>query len=166
MLSRGLGETSKADLVIDDSPSPTLSIVRSRIVRTQAKLGGLRAVFVDYLQLMRPPPKLPSREREISILSAGLKGLAMHYEVPVVVLSQLNRGCESRENKRPRLSDLRDSGAIEQDADVVGFIYRDEYYNDRTDEPGIAEINIAKNRNGPTGLCKIGWNGECTRFEL
>lgn len=162
-LAEGIAEASQANLVVDDTASLTLSRIRSRVVRLRALEGQLGAVFIDYLQLMRPP-RQPNREREIATLSAGLKQIARDYSVPVIVLSQLNRGCEMRENKRPRLSDLRDSGAIEQDADIVAFVYRDEYYNDATDEPGIAEVNVAKNRNGPTGTCKLKWDGETTSF--
>ena len=124
----------------------------------------LSLVMIDYLQLMTNSKKSDSRQQEISDISRALKSLARELNVPVVALSQLNRGVEQRDDKRPMLSDLRDSGAIEQDADVVMFIYRDDYYNKDTDRKGISEIIIAKQRNGPVGTIELVWLPELTRF--
>ena len=123
-------------------------------------------IVMDYLQLGSPPKGMDSREREISDISRSLKGLAKEMNLPVLALSQLSRKPEGRESKRPQLSDLRESGAIEQDADTVLFIYRDEYYyREESVDRGIAEIIIAKQRNGPTGIVKTKFSSECTRFD-
>ncbi|MEM9695444.1 MAG: DnaB-like helicase C-terminal domain-containing protein, partial [Myxococcota bacterium] len=155
-------------------PGINILELRAKIRRLQAEYkrtygdesGGLGLVIIDYLQLMSGVTKTASREQEISEISRGLKNLAKELSVPVIALSQLNRGVESRTDKRPMLSDLRESGAIEQDADVILFIYRDEYYNrESTDDVGIAELVIAKQRNGPTGIVKVRFISSCTRFE-
>ncbi len=125
---------------------------------------GLGLVVVDYLQLMQGPRAAENRQQEISDISRSLKNLARELQVPVIAVSQLNRQLESRENKRPRLGDLRESGAIEQDADVVMFIYRDEQYNAGSDQPGLAEINIAKHRSGAVGTVMMNFAAEFTRF--
>ena len=125
---------------------------------------GVSLVIVDYLQLMKSARQNVPREQEISEISRMLKSLAKELNVPVMALSQLNRALESRENKRPRMADLRESGAIEQDADLIFFIYRDEVYDSKTTEPGIAEINVGKHRNGPTGMVKLAFVGKHTKF--
>jgi replicative DNA helicase len=153
---------------IDDTPGLTVMDLRSRCRRLKAKEKRLDLIVVDYLQLMRGPKGSTgggsNREQEISAISRGLKELAKEIRVPIIALSQLSRGVESRDNKRPMLSDLRESGAIEQDADLVCFIYRDDYYNKDSDEPGVAELIVAKNRHGEPGTAKLAWMGQYTLF--
>jgi len=155
---------SEAPLYIDDTPAITSMELRSKL-RRLASNEGLGAVVVDYLQLMSSKRRIDSREQEISEISRSLKAIAKEFNVPVVALSQLNRKVEEREDKRPHMSDLRESGAIEQDADVICFIYRDEVYNESSDEKGLAEILVAKHRNGPTGKVNLRWFAEFTKFE-
>ncbi|NMA96275.1 MAG: replicative DNA helicase, partial [Clostridiales bacterium] len=124
----------------------------------------LGMIVIDYLQLMTGTRRAESRQQEISDISRSLKALARELEVPVVTASQLSRGPESRSDHRPMLSDLRDSGAIEQDADLVAFLYRDEYYNPDTEKQNIAEVIISKQRNGPTGTVELVWLGQFTKF--
>ncbi|RMG14048.1 MAG: replicative DNA helicase [Deltaproteobacteria bacterium] len=166
-LATAAGKLSEAALFIDDTPAISLSQLRSKCRRLQAK-HGLDLIVVDYLQLMRGP-KSDSREQEISAISRGLKGLAKDLNVPVLALSQLNRALERRENKRPQLSDLRESGAIEQDADVILFIHREDRYRQGGDvaaeDEGLAEILVAKQRNGPTGKVELVFFSEYTRFD-
>lgn len=153
---------------IDDTPSMSPIEVRTRARRLAAEHEhGLGMVMIDYLQLMRGNDGAGSENRtlEISNITRSLKGLAKELDCPVVVLSQLNRSLEQRPNKRPLMSDLRESGAIEQDADVILFVYRHERYEPETDQKGTAEIIIGKQRNGPTGMVRLAWLGEYTRFE-
>ena len=155
-LMSAAGRLAEASVWIDDSSSPSILELRAKARRMHAQ-GGLDMIIVDYLQLVRGEKRRDSREQEISEISRGLKGLAKELNIPVVALSQLNRGPESRgaEDKRPMLSDLRESGAIEQDADVIGFIYRDVVYNRETEYEDLAELIIGKQRNGPTGTVKL-----------
>ena len=155
-----------APMWIEDTPGLTITQVRSKARRLKAEHPNLGLIVIDYLQLMQGAGGArESREQAISSISRGLKGLAKELDLPVVALSQLNRGVEGRPDKRPMVSDLRESGAIEQDADIIMFIYRDEYYNPETEEPGVAEVIIAKQRNGPTGTAKLAFIGQFTRFE-
>jgi len=155
---------SEARVFIDDTPAVTVSAVRSKCRRVAAQ-HGLDLVVVDYLQLMRGDGSEHSREQEISSISRGLKGLAKEMKVPVVALSQLNRGVEQRADKRPLMSDLRESGAIEQDADIIMFLYRDEVYNKTPENAGLAEVLVRKQRNGNIGEVDLAWRGEYARFE-
>ena len=155
---------SDRQLYIDDTPGLSPLEVRARARRVVRESGGLGMIMVDYLQLMQSPGS-DNRVGEISDISRALKALAKELEVPVVALSQLNRSLEQRPNKRPIMSDLRESGAIEQDADVILFLYRDEVYNADTQEQGIAEVIIGKQRNGPIGTLRLAFRGEFTRFD-
>lgn len=163
-LARAAGRLSEAPMYIDDTGAISVLEMRAKCRRLAAE-RPLGMVVVDYLQLMRGSPGVTSREQEISEISRGLKALAKEINVPVVALSQLNRGVEQRVDKRPVLSDLRESGAIEQDADVIMFIYRDEAYHPDTEERGIAEVIIGKQRNGPIGVVKTKFFHEFTRFD-
>ena len=159
-----MDDLAKANIFVDDSSASSLTEFRTKARRLQME-HGLDLLVIDYLQLMQGPPNLDSREQQISAISRGLKQIAKELNVPVLALSQLNRGVESRQDKRPMTSDLRESGAIEQDADVIMFIYRDEVYNPETPDKGVAEIIIAKQRNGPTGTAKLRFFSEYTRYE-
>ncbi|HCC53696.1 MAG TPA: replicative DNA helicase [Desulfobulbaceae bacterium] len=165
-LTRAVTQLSEAPIYIDDTPAITVLEMRAkaRRLKTEHNIG---MVVVDYLQLMRGRTNAQSREQEISEISRSLKAMAKELNIPVVALSQLNRSLESRPNKRPQLSDLRESGAIEQDADLIVFIYRDEVYNKAEDNPrkGIAEIIIGKQRNGPTGTVELAFLDRFTTFE-
>ncbi len=153
-------------LYIDDSAALSPTEVRSRARRVARENNGeIGLILVDYLQLMRVPGNTEGRTAEISEISRSMKALAKELECPVVALSQLNRSLEQRPNKRPVNSDLRESGAIEQDADVIMFIYRDEYYDEESNDKGLAEIIIGKQRNGPTGTIKLAFQGQYTRFD-
>ncbi|MEI4220061.1 MAG: replicative DNA helicase [Candidatus Dasytiphilus stammeri] len=155
----------KRNMYIDDSSSLTPTEIRSRARRIFREQKGLSLIMIDYLQLMRVPALYENRTLEISEISRSLKALAKELQVPVVALSQLNRLLEQRTNKRPVNSDLRESGSIEQDADLIMFIYRDEVYNENSDNKGIAEIILGKQRNGPIGSLKLRFNGQWSRFD-
>ena len=163
-LTHAIGMLAEAPMFIDDTPALTPLELRTRARRLKRE-HGLGLIVVDYLQLMQAPESSENRATEISGITRSLKGLAKELGVPVVALSQLNRSLEQRPNKRPVMSDLRESGAIEQDADVIFFIYRDEVYNEDSQDKGTAEIIIGKQRNGPTGKVKLTFLGEYTRFE-
>ena len=159
-----LGRLSETRIYIDDTPSISPMQLRTKCRRLYAE-HGLDLVMIDYLQLMQAEHPTSNRVQEVSEISRELKGLARELDVPVIAAAQLSRAVESRQNKRPQLSDLRDSGSIEQDADVVMFIYRDDYYNpDSSERPNIAEINVAKHRNGPTGAIDLFWHGKLATF--
>lgn len=163
-LTSAAGRLTEAPIFIDDSSDINVLEMRAKARRLKME-HGLSLVVVDYLQLMRGRASYERREQEISDISRSLKALAKELDVPVVGLSQLNRGVELRTDKRPTLADLRESGAIEQDADVILFLYRDEIYDrNNPDKRGRAEVIVAKQRNGPTGLVKLSYQGYCTRF--
>lgn len=165
-LSFAIGQLHKSPLHIDDTPALTIAQMRSR-ARRVARKHGLALIVVDYIQLARgdsSSTKNGNREQEVSSISRGLKALAKEFNCPVIALSQLNRKVEERADKRPMLSDLRDSGAIEQDADIILMMYRDEYYRPESPEKGIAEIIIGKQRMGETGVVKVLFQGEFSRF--
>jgi replicative DNA helicase len=155
---------SDASIFIDDTPSMTPTEIRARARRLDRE-HDLDLIVVDYLQLMRVAATTENRATEISEISRSLKALARELKIPVIALSQLNRSVEQRQDKKPVMSDLRESGAIEQDADLILFIYRDEVYNHDTPRKGIADINIAKQRNGPTGEFSLTFLGQFTKFE-
>ncbi len=162
-LIRAMGPLSQAPIFIDDTPGISPMDVRSKCRRLKAE-RGLGLIVIDYLQLMSGNSKNDSRQQEISEISRSLKAIAREMEAPVIALSQLSRACEQRSDHRPMLSDLRESGAIEQDADVVAFLYRDEYYFPETEKKNQAELIIAKQRNGPTGTVDLTWLGQYTKF--
>ncbi|PLY12070.1 MAG: replicative DNA helicase [Sedimenticola sp.] len=164
-LTSAVSILAEAKLFIDDTPAMTPTEVRARARRLMREHGELGLIMIDYLQLMQAPSHAENRTNEISAISRSLKALAKELKVPVIALSQLNRSLEQRTNKRPIMSDLRESGAIEQDADLVVFIYRDEVYNQDSTEKGIAEIIIGKQRNGPIGTLRLTFLGKYTKFE-
>jgi len=166
------GQLGEAPIFIDDTPSLTVLGLRAR-ARRMALRHGVRCIFVDYMQLLTAPGKdRESRQVEVSAISRGVKALARELDIPVVVLSQLNRGAEAREGHRPRMSDLRESGSIEQDADVVMLLHREAYYHQgdsdwveqHPSDANVAELIVAKQRNGPTGVVKLVWDAKTTRF--
>ncbi|SKA97528.1 replicative DNA helicase [Caloramator quimbayensis] len=162
-LGRAAGPMSNANIFIDDTPGISVVEMRSKCRRLKIE-KGLDLILIDYLQLMTGSGRTDNRQQEVSEISRSLKGLAKEMEAPVISLSQLSRAPEARADHRPILSDLRESGSIEQDADIVMFLYRDEYYNKETDKKGIAEAIIAKQRNGPTGTTELAWLGQYTKF--
>jgi len=164
-LSSAVSQLKDRPLFIDDTPALTPQEVRARAKRIHREHGDLAMIMIDYLQLMQVSGPSEGRTAEISEISRSLKGLAKEFSCPVIALSQLNRSLEQRPNKRPVNSDLRESGAIEQDADVIAFIYRDEVYNEDTPDKGVAEIIIGKQRNGPIGSCRLAFIGKFTRFD-
>ena len=162
-LIESAGVIGESKLIIDDTPGITIQEMRSKCRKYKLE-QGLDMIIIDYLQLMSGGGKSESRQQEISEISRSLKALARELKVPVLALSQLSRAVEQRPDKRPMMSDLRESGAIEQDADVIMFIYRDDYYNKDTEKPGVAEIIIAKQRNGPVGTVDLAWMAKYTKF--
>lgn len=162
-IAEGASNVGMSGLIIDDTPGISIGELRAKC-RKLKRDNNLGLVIIDYIQLMTGGGKSESRQQEVSEISRALKGIARELNVPVIALSQLSRAVESRPDKRPMLSDLRESGAIEQDADVVMFIYRDEYYNKDTDRKGEAEIIIAKQRNGPTGTVNLAYIADFTKF--
>jgi replicative DNA helicase len=159
-----MGMLSEAPIFIDDTPIINSMEIRTKARRLQSE-HGLGLIVIDYLQLMQgAKSNSDSRVQEVSEISRNLKGLARELNVPVLALSQLSRAVEHRDNKRPMLADLRESGSIEQDADVVMFIYRDDYYDKETENQNIAEVLIRKHRNGPTGDVQLFWKPEYMRF--
>jgi len=163
-ISHALGRLSEAPLFIDDNPNLTVMEIRAKARRLKSRIGELGLIVVDYLQLMSGRGSAENRQVEVSEMSRGLKILARELETPVVALSQLSRALELRADKRPMLADLRESGSIEQDADVVLFLYRDEVYNPETPDVGTAEVIVAKHRNGPTGTVRLAFLAHYTRF--
>ncbi|HAO11832.1 MAG TPA: replicative DNA helicase, partial [Planktothrix sp. UBA8407] len=162
-LTMAISSLAELPIFIDDTPNITVTEMRSKARRLQTENGGvLGLILIDYLQLMEGGSD--NRVQELSRITRSLKGLARELNVPVIALSQLSRSVESRTNKRPMLSDLRESGSIEQDADLVMMIYRDDYYNPDTPDRGITEIIMAKHRNGPTGTIKLLFDPQYTKF--
>ncbi|MFO1350903.1 MAG: replicative DNA helicase [Gammaproteobacteria bacterium] len=164
-LTSAISMLNEAKMFIDDSSALTPTEVRARARRLQREHGQLGLIIIDYIQLMQVPGHSENRTQEVAEISRSMKALAKELDVPVIALSQLNRSLESRADKRPVMSDLRESGSLEQDADLICFIYRDEVYNPESPDKGIAEIIIGKQRNGPTGKVKLTFLGQYTRFE-
>jgi len=165
ILNSTVKKFSRLPLFIDDTPNISIIEMRKKIKKIRFEQQKLGLIIIDYLQLMENSNKNENRVQELSQITRGLKNIAREFNVPVIVLSQLSRNVENRINKRPILSDLRESGSIEQDADLVLMLYRDEYYNVETTEPNITELIISKHRNGPIGTAKIFFEGEYTKFK-
>lgn len=163
-IARAIGSLTSAPIYIDDTPGATVGEIKAKCRRLARMEKGLGLIVIDYLQLMQGRARSESRQQEISEISRSLKMLAKELNIPVVCLSQLSRATEGRADKRPMLSDLRESGAIEQDADIVMFLYRDEYYNKESEKHNIAECIIAKHRNGSTGTVELAYRGEYVKF--
>jgi replicative DNA helicase len=153
----------EARIAIDDTPAISTLEMRSKARKIKSE-QGLDLIVIDYLQLMQGKNGGDNRQQEVSEISRSLKALARELKVPVVALSQLSRSVETRQEKRPMLSDLRESGSLEQDADIVAFLYRDDYYNPNTDKPNITELIVAKHRNGAIGTVELLFKKECTKF--
>ncbi len=164
-ISHAVGRLAEAPIYIDDNPHTTVMEIRAKARRLKSRVGEIGLVVVDYVQLMTGRSGAESRQVEVSEISRGLKILARELEAPVVALAQLNRSLEQRVDKRPMLSDLRESGALEQDADVVMFLYRDEVYDEQSPDKGVAEVIVAKHRNGPVGKVRLAFRGQFTRFD-
>lgn len=162
-MGRVLDKIAAAPLYIDDSSTITVSEIKAKCHRLK-QTKGLSMIVIDYLQLMQGSGRTESRQQEIADISRSLKVMAKELDVPVIALSQLSRAVESRQDKRPMLADIRESGSIEQDTDMVMFLYRDEYYNPDTEDKNMAEVLIAKHRAGETGMFKLGWQGKYTKF--
>ena len=160
-----IGSLTSAPIYIDDTPAITIRELRAKARRLQSREGDLGLILVDYLQLMGGSGNSENRQQEVSEISRSLKALARELNVPIIALSQLSRTVEQTKDKRPQLSHLRESGSLEQDADIVLFIHREEYYNEDTDRRGIADVIIAKHRNGPTGTVELAFQNELTRFD-
>jgi replicative DNA helicase len=158
------GKLSEAPIYIDDSPGITVLELRAKARRMKAQFD-IKLLILDYLQLMQGPARADSRQQEISEISRSLKALARELNIPLIAISQLSRAVEQRSDHRPQLSDLRESGAIEQDADLVMLLLREEYYNPTDENKGMAEVIIAKQRNGPVGSLNLAFLGEYMRFE-
>jgi replicative DNA helicase len=163
-LTAACDKLAKAPIYVDDTGSVTMMEVRSKTRRLKSRHPELGLVIVDYLQLMTSGTNPENRVQEVSQISRQLKVLARDLDVPIVALSQLSRAVEQRHDKRPILSDLRESGSIEQDSDIVMFIYRDDYYDDESDQQGLAEVAIAKHRNGPTDSVKLSFLKRYAKF--
>jgi replicative DNA helicase len=163
-LSHALGRLSDSVLFIDDTPGATVMEIRGKGRRIKAE-HGLGLIVIDYLQLMSGgKSKTENRQQEVSDISRSLKSLARELNVPIIALSQLSRAVEQRTDKKPNLSDLRESGSLEQDADMVAFLYRDDYYNPETDRKNITDLIISKQRNGPVGSVELFFQKECSKF--
>ncbi|GED67090.1 replicative DNA helicase [Brevibacillus reuszeri] len=162
-LTMAIGTLAKAPIYIDDTPGVTVQDIRAKCRRLQAE-RGLGMILIDYLQLIHGRGKGDNRQQEVSEISRTLKGIARELNVPVIALSQLSRGVEQRQDKRPMMSDIRESGSIEQDADIVAFLYRDDYYDKETENKNVIEVIIAKQRNGPTGTVELAFLKEFNKF--
>ena len=163
-IGRAINRIDSVPLFLDDNPRVTVMEIRAKARRLKARSGGLALIMIDYLQLMSGGSNAENRQLEVSEISRGLKILARELEVPIIALSQLSRTLESRADKRPMLADLRESGSLEQDADVVMFLYRDEVYNRDSPDKASAELIIAKHRSGPTGVARLVFRGQYTKF--
>ena len=165
-LQNAAGRLATAQLFVDDNAMVTVMDIRAKARRLKSRIGSLGVIIVDYIQLMTGRGDRENRQVEVSEISRNLKILARELETPVIALAQLNRQLETRADKRPMLADLRESGSIEQDADVVMFLYRDEVYNpDAIETKGIAEVIVAKHRSGPTDTVRLAWLAQSARFE-
>jgi replicative DNA helicase len=163
-IGRAINRIDSIPLYLDDNPRVTVMEIRAKARRLKARHGGIGLIMIDYLQLMSGGASSENRQLEVSEISRGLKILARELDVPIVALSQLSRQLESRSDKRPMLADLRESGSLEQDADVVMFLYRDEVYNRDSPDKASAELIIAKHRSGPTGVARLVFRGQYTKF--